>query len=195
MAKIQLNLKMPPELVARLREEAAAEGITLTALAERRLAGEYPVATPQLPEQVSDRLAALEQRVLVLEADRMSFARLDSLFAAAMAEKNFNAALEQRVTALEADRSSRPTKPVEQLVLATPVAEAPHGGRRAPAGERLGTTQLAKLLGIGRSALLNYASKNPDGSMFRGEWRLVGRFALPMGGPRRIIWERVEPGA
>ena len=195
MAKIQLNLKMPPELVARLREEAAAEGITLTALAERRLAGEYPVATPQLPEQVSDRLAALEQRVLVLEADRMSFARLDSLFAAAMAEKNFNAALEQRVTALEADRSSRPTKPVEQLVLATPVAEAPHGGRRAPAGERLGTTQLAKLLGIGRSALLNYASKNPDGSMFRGEWRLVGRFALPMGGPRRIVWERVEPGA
>ena len=186
---------MPPELVARLREEAAAEGITLTALAERRLAGEYPVATPQLPEQVSDRLAALEQRVLVLEADRMSFARLDSLFAAAMAEKNFNAALEQRVTALEADRSSRPTKPVEQLVLATPVAEAPHGGRRAPAGERLGTTQLAKLLGIGRSALLNYASKNPDGSMFRGEWRLVGRFALPMGGPRRIVWERVEPGA
>ena len=173
MAKIQLNLKMPPELVARLRQEAAAEGITLTALAERRLAGGYPVASPQLPDPVADRLAALEQRVLVLEADR----------------------------------SSRPTKPVEQLVLATPVAEAPHARRllaRAesgaahaqhepvPAGERLGTTQLAKLLGIGRSALLNFASKNPDGSMFRGEWRLVGRFTLPMGGPRRIVWERVD---
>ena len=70
MAKIQLNLKMPSELVARLREEAAAEGITLTALAERRLSGGYPVAIPQLPDPVADRLAALEDRVTALEADR-----------------------------------------------------------------------------------------------------------------------------
>ncbi len=195
MAKIQLNLKMPPELVARLRQEAAEAGITVTALAERRLAGGYPVATPQLPEQVSDRLAALEQRVLVLEADRMSFARLDSLFAAAMAEKNFNAALEQRVTALEADRSSRPTKPVEQLVLATPVAEAPHAGGDGaappPVGERLGTAQLAKLLGVRTSTLQNFACSHPDGSV-RGDWRLVGRVASARGGPHRIVWERVD---
>ena len=70
MAKIQLNLKMPPELVARLREEAAAEGITVTALAERRLSGGYPAATPQLSDPVADRLAALEERVVALEADR-----------------------------------------------------------------------------------------------------------------------------
>ena len=158
MAKIQLNLKMPPALVARLREEAAAEGITVTALAERRLSGDYLVATDPVDEQVADRIAALESRVL----------------------------------ALEAGRSPRPP------AAPTPVAEAPHADGMAdptPVGERLGTTQLAKLLGIGRSALLNYASKNPDGSMFRGDWRLVGRVALPMGGPRRIIWERVEPGA
>jgi len=70
VAKIQLNLKMPPELVARLREEAAAEGITVTALAERRLSGGYPAATPQLSDPVADRLAALEERVVALEADR-----------------------------------------------------------------------------------------------------------------------------
>lgn len=70
MAKIQLNLKMPPELVARLREEAAAEGITLTALAERRLSGGYPAAISQLPDPIADRLAALEERVVALEADR-----------------------------------------------------------------------------------------------------------------------------
>ncbi len=70
MVKIQLNLKMPPELVARLRGEAAAEGITLTALAERRLSGSYPAATSQLPDPVADRLAALEERVVALEADR-----------------------------------------------------------------------------------------------------------------------------
>ena len=70
VAKIQLNLKMPPELVARLREEAAAEGITLTALAERRLSGGYPAATPQLSDPVADRLAALEDRVMALEVDR-----------------------------------------------------------------------------------------------------------------------------
>jgi hypothetical protein len=70
VAKIQLNLKMPPELVARLREEAAAEGITLTALAERRLSGSYPAAISQLPDPVADRLAALEERVVALEADR-----------------------------------------------------------------------------------------------------------------------------
>jgi len=164
MAKVQLNLKMPPELVARLREEAAAEGITVTALAERRLAGGYPVASPQIADPVADRIAALESRVL----------------------------------ALEADPSSRPSKPVEQLLLPTPVAEAPHPGEMVepmPVGERLGTTELAKLLGIGRSALLNYASKHPDGSVFRGQWRLVGRFASPMGGPRRIVWERVELAA
>ena len=70
MAKIQLNLKMPPELVARLRQQAAAEGITVTALAERRLSGGYLVASPQLPEQESDRLAALEGRVMALEGDQ-----------------------------------------------------------------------------------------------------------------------------
>lgn len=70
MAKIQCNLKLQPELVARLREEAAAEGITLTALAERRLSGGYPAATFQLPDPVADRLAALEDRVTALEADR-----------------------------------------------------------------------------------------------------------------------------
>ena len=70
MVKIQLNLKMPPELVARLREEAAAEGITLTALAERRLSGSYPAAISQLPDPVADRLATLEERVVALEADR-----------------------------------------------------------------------------------------------------------------------------
>ena len=164
MAKIQLNLKMPAPLVARLREEAAAEGITLTALAERRLAGGYPVASPQLPDPVADRLAALEKRVLVLEACR----------------------------------SSRPSKPVEQLLLTTPVAEAPHDREMAepmPVGERLGTAQLAELLGIGRSALLNFACKHPDGSVFRGEWRLVGRVAVGAGGPRRIVWERVDGAA
>ena len=167
MAKIQLNLKMPAPLVARLREEAAAEGITITALAERRLAGGYPVASPQLPDPVADRLAALEQRVLVLEADRSR------------------------------DRGAT-SKRVEQL-LATPVAEAPHaGGAGAPppaVGDRLGNTQLAKLLGIGTSALLNFACKHPDGSVFRGQWRLVGRVASARGGPHRIVWERVEPGA
>lgn len=70
MAKIQLNLKMPPELVARLREEAATEGITVTALAERRLSGGYPAATSQLPDPVADRLADLEDRVTALEVDR-----------------------------------------------------------------------------------------------------------------------------
>jgi hypothetical protein len=169
VAKIQLNLKMPAPLVARLREEAAAEGITLTALAERRLAGGYPVASPQLPDPVADRLAALEERVLVLEARGVRRA------------------------------APAASKPVEQLLLATLVAEAPHdrgdGAAASPVGERLGTTELAKLLGIGRSALLNFASKRPDGSVFRGEWRLAGRVVLPMGGPRRIVWERVEPGA
>lgn len=70
VAKIQLNLKMPPELVARLREEAATEGITVTALAERRLSGGYPAATSQLPDPVADRLADLEDRVTALEVDR-----------------------------------------------------------------------------------------------------------------------------
>lgn len=72
VAKIQLNLKFQPELVARLREEAAAEGITLTALAERRLSGGYPGATPRLSDPVAERLSVLEDRVAALEAGRSS---------------------------------------------------------------------------------------------------------------------------
>ena len=153
MAKIQLNLKMPPELVARLREEAAAEGITLTALAERRLAGGYLAATPQLSDPVADRLAALEERVV----------------------------------ALEAERSPRPSKRVEEL-LATPVAAAPHD-RGMPVGERLTTPELAELLGVGRSALNNWISRNQPGAE-RDGWRLVDRVRPAAGGPPQWTWER-----
>lgn len=166
MAKIQLNLKMPAPLVARLREEAAAEGITITALAERRLAGGYPVAIPQLPDPVADRLAALEQRVLVLEARGVRRA------------------------------APAASKPVEQLLLATPVAEAPHDRGTpdpTPVGDRLTTAELAELLGVGRSALSNWIGRNRPGAE-RDGWRLVEQVRPAAGGPPQWTWERVEPG-
>lgn len=146
VAKIQLNLKMPPELVARLREEAAAEGITVTALAERRLSGGYPAATPQLSDPVADRLAALEDRV----------------------------------TALEVDRSPRPSRRGELLVPIEAQAEP---------GTRLTTPELAGLLGVGRSALNNWAGRNQPGAE-RDGWRLVGQTRTAAGGPPRWAWER-----
>jgi transcriptional regulator with XRE-family HTH domain len=158
VAKIQLNLKMPAPLVARLREEAAAEGITLTALAERRLAGGYPAATSQLPDPVADRLAALEDRV----------------------------------TALEVDRSPRPSRRGEELLVPTPVAEAPHGrGTPDPTsvGDRLTTPELAELLGVGRSALNNWVARNQPGAE-RDGWRLVERVRPAAGGPPQWTWER-----
>jgi hypothetical protein len=148
VAKIQLNLKMPPELVARLREEAAAEGITLTALAERRLSGSYPAATPQLPNPVADRLAALEDRVM----------------------------------ALEVDRSPRPSRRGEELLV-------PIEAEQAEPGTRLGTVELAALLGLSDSTLKHWARRNEPGAE-RDGWRLVGRMRLRAGGPPRLVWER-----
>ena len=146
--KIQCNLKLQPELVARLREEAAAEGITLTALAERRLAGDYPAATPQLSNPVADRLAALEDRV----------------------------------TALEVDRSPRPSRRGRELLV-------PIEAEQAEPGTRLTTPELADLLGVGRSALNNWAGRNQPGAE-RDGWRLVGQTRTAAGGPPRWVWER-----
>lgn len=134
MAKIQLNLKMPPELVARLREEAAAEGVTLTALAERRLSGSYPAAASQRPDPVADRLAALEERVVALEADRSS-----------------------RPSRRRGEELLAPT-PVAEAPHGRGTPDP------TSVGDRLTTAELAELLGVGRSALNNWVARNQPGA-------------------------------
>lgn len=134
VAKIQLNLKFQPELVARLREEAAAEGITLTALAERRLSGCYPAATPPLPDPVADRLAALEDRVTALEVDRSP-----------RPSRRRGKALLAPTPVAEAPRGRGTPDPTS-------------------VGDRLTTAELAELLGVGRSALNNWVARNQPGA-------------------------------
>jgi hypothetical protein len=143
-----MNLKMPTELVKQLKEEAQGQGITLTALVEKKLRGEPAAATPASSE-LSDRLAAVEDRL---------------------------AALESRGARLPGGRSVREE---ELLVPADAAAGA----------DRLGTPELAALLGLGSSALQNWASKNQPGAV-RDGWRLLGRIRSPRGGPPRLLWER-----
>lgn len=68
--RVQLNLKMPADLVAQLKREAQQQGLTLTALVEQRLAGSYPSASQldrQLDQELDQRLAGLERRLAALE--------------------------------------------------------------------------------------------------------------------------------
>lgn len=159
MARVQLNLKLRPELVARLREEAAAAGCTLVALAERRLAGEVP---DPVPDQVSDRLAALERRVAELEE---------------RTPPEGSGPVPARVP----DQvPPAPSMPMEEELLA-PLDAVP--------GQQLSTPELAELLGVTRNALNNWVARNRPGAE-RDGWRLVGRARSSAGGPPRWLWER-----
>jgi hypothetical protein len=83
--RVQLNLKMPADLVARLKREAQQQQLTLTALVERRLAGDYPSAS-QLDHQLDQRLAALEARLAALERGHHQSAPAAALQAPAAAD-------------------------------------------------------------------------------------------------------------
>jgi hypothetical protein len=143
-----MNLKMPAELVEQLREEAREQGVTLTALVEKKLRGEPAAATPA-SSGLSDRLAAIEDRLAVLES-----------------------------------RGARPpgVRSAKEKELLVPMDAA-------AGAERLGSAELAVLLGLGRSALNNWAAKNQPGAV-RDGWRLLGRVPSSRGGPPRLLWER-----
>jgi hypothetical protein len=93
------------------------------------------------------------------------------------------AALEERLAALES-RGARPpgVRSARGKELLVPVDAA-------AGAERLGSAELAELLGVGRSALNNWAVKNQPGAV-RDGWRLLGRVPSSVGGPPRLLWER-----
>ena len=67
----QLNVRLPAELIAALRQESASTGRTLAAVVERRLSGLLATASapaPELADQLATRLAAVEDRLAALEA-------------------------------------------------------------------------------------------------------------------------------
>ena len=84
----------------------------------------------------------------------------------------------------------------ESLRTVAPAAAMPASAAAAasdaavpPVGERLTTPELAELLGVGRSALNNWISRNQPGAE-RDGWRLVDRVRPAAGGPPQWTWER-----
>lgn len=164
----QLALQLPPELIARVRHAAAAEGRTITALVtgwiEAGLAGRLAPAAGAPAVDLSD----LTERVASLEA--------------ALAQLQRPA---QKPAPLQA-----PPGP-DQLELTT--APPPLAFDQPLSAAALTTVELAERTGTNRAAWNNWASSGRVGRVRShpqaGSWRLIGKAAAEAGGPPRWLWE------
>ena len=157
MERVQLNLRLPVPLVAALKTQAQQQGITLTALVEQQLSGDSKPASSDLAAQ----LAAIEQRLVALEQDRL--------------------ASPTRVIP-----APRPAEEIpNRLLPATPPAIGSVGPiTTAELAELLGISRGALHARIGR------AGGAAVGLELNG-WRCVALVVLPRGGPARALWEPV----
>ena len=157
----QLALQVPPDLLDRLRNRAATEGRTLSAMClawiEKGLAAEAAAGAVDLE--------GLEARIVVLET--------------AMA------ALSPSPQA-----ASIPAAPARPLVVPAAVA-APAPVLTGDGPAPITTAELAELLGIKRRSFnerLRRGGGAQVGLVVEG-WRCVGQFPPPAGGPLRWLWE------
>ena len=168
MNRVQLNLKMPATLVAELRVEAQQQGITLTALVERRLAGGYPAASSgekagyqTASPELASRLDDLEQRLARLELER---------------KPRTPTAMAQSVPTAQGQ-----VKSITRMGDAITTAEL---------AEQTGTNRGGWNNWAGRAAP-GEVRQHPTA----GSWRLVGKAPAAGGGPDRWLWEQVTAAA
>ena len=165
----QLALQLPPELIARVRHAAAAEGRTITALVTGWIEAGLSVGlTPAAGAPAVD-LSDLTERVESLEA--------------ALAQLQRPAQKPAPRQALPGpDRLEITAASLEVLALDQPLMAA-----------AITTAELAARTGTNRAAWNNWASPDRVGQVRShpqaGSWRLRGKAAAEAGGPPRWLWE------
>jgi hypothetical protein len=183
--RVQLNLKMPADLVARLKGEAQQLGITLTTLVQQRLAGSYPAASSAAVDGQPAASSGLAGSYLPASPDLA-----DQL-----------AALERRVAQLETMAAPKHRDPPQQAPR-TPQqdAAAPLPDRRLTPAEAQGLLtlpELAQVMGLAsQSAITNWISREAGkrgGSAVGGVYKnhqLLGKGLLPGGQKPGWLWRK-----
>jgi hypothetical protein len=159
----QLALQVPPDLLDRLRNRAATEGRTLSAMClawiEKGLAAEAAAGAVDLD--------GLEARIEVLE---IALAALSP-------------------SPQAAPIPAAPARPLVPPAAAPAPAPVLTGEGPAP----ITTAELAERTETNRASWNNWAAKAAVGDVRShakaGPWRLVGKAPAPGGGPLRFIWE------
>lgn len=163
VALVQLNLKLPAEVVARWRAaaEAAGERSIRDWLVKVTAAG--PGADPAAALGLEARLAALEEKVAALVRDRDS------------APPPLSACAES------IPRPGEPTSP-----------DRGSGAADRPGGEAITTPEVARLLGMQTNTLTERIRRRHGGIGFElSGWRITSRATPPTGGPPQWLWERL----
>ena len=162
VALVQLNLKLPAEVIARWRAaaEAAGERSVRDWLVKITTAG--PGADPAAAPGLEARLAALEKQVATLAGDR-DFA---------------SAPLSAR-----AESIPHPGEPVSPARVKREVNAG---------GEVITTPEVARLLGMKTNTLTERIRRRHGGIGFEESgWRITSRATPPTGGPPQWLWERL----
>lgn len=169
MARDQLNIRLSPELLERVKVAASEAGIPATSLVrkwiEAALDGRLAASTGPSSDGLANRLAELERRLASLELPRP--ADLDSVLALPLPAPH---------------RAPRPAAP-PAAALALPAD-----------GDALSTPQVVELTGTARSAWNGWAKRHSPGEI--REWdgaafELLGQAPSGRGGPPRWMWRRV----
>lgn len=168
----QLNLKLPPAVLAEWRSQAAAQGLSvrdwLLATLAPGAAGPGPAGGAAGGAQLAERVAQLEAAVAQLQAAP--------------------GRPPERVTP-----SIPPAGDAPSPERVSPSPEAlPQTGELLPPPDAITTLELAERTGTNRAAWNNWAHPGRVGQVRRhptaGPWRLVGKGEPSSGGPRRWLW-------
>jgi hypothetical protein len=164
MARDQLNIRLSPELLERVKVAASEAGIPATSLVrkwiEAALDGRLAASTGPSSEGLASRLAELEERL---------------------------AALEHQPAKTTRSSDAPPSSPRPAAPPAAPLALPADG-------EALTTPQVVELTGTARSAWNGWAAKHSPGDVREWEgaaFELLGQVPSDRGGPPRWMWRRV----
>ena len=104
-------------------------------------------------------------------------------------------AIEARLGALEQRSPHPPAAPLQITRMGdAPAVDRPLAAAPLPAAldGALTGAQLAKVLGVGSSAINAWAGRSKPGQTYRG-WELIGKVASPSGGPARWMFQQAAP--